>query len=70
MSPRYLIPSKVLKVLVEQGLVPADCSNLTIELPANGLLALHYTVTIQPEHLEKLGAAFSQMHELLTLENR
>jgi hypothetical protein len=62
---KYFIPPQMLRAFVEHGLVPAGCSNLNIELPASGVLALHYTVYLQPEHMPKLAAAFTQIHELL-----
>lgn len=54
------------KALFDEGLVPAECFNVDIKVPADGLMTLHYDVNVRGEDIPKIIRAlerFQKEHE-------
>lgn len=55
------IPMASQKMLLEAGLVPPNCSNVELHIPAAGVMMLRYDVFVTREHLEALSVVFQAM---------
>jgi hypothetical protein len=55
------IPAELLKVFVDEGLVPANCRSLELSIPADGALVLRYEVFVTTDQLEQLAVIFRTM---------
>lgn len=49
------------KIMAEQGLVPSNCSQVEILIPAHGPMVLRYEVWVNAEQLQKLSVVFQAM---------
>ena len=45
-------------MLLELGLVPANCVNVELIIPANGLMTLRYDVYVTTEQIEQMSIVF------------
>jgi len=58
--PRIISSSLLAACLIEEGLVPKECSDIDLEMPADGVTRLIYRVFVEDVDLAKLGRAFSK----------
>lgn len=63
-----VVPSRLLKAFVDEGLVPPDCSSLEIGLHAGKAMELTYRVMIRQPHLAPLARAFTKIDEQMKQE--
>jgi hypothetical protein len=66
----FRIPPEMLKVFIDEGIVPADCASLVMEIPASGAIVLRFEVFARPELLGKIARAFTALDRLVVAANR
>ena len=49
------------KALMDAGLVPDECADIEILLPADGLFQIRYTINVKPEDIPKILQAFAAL---------
>lgn len=64
----FKIPRELMRVFIDEGLVPPDCASLTLVIPADGAVRFVSEVHATPDHIAKLARCLALIDQALVAE--